>query len=456
MRTYVVPVLFAAVAWKLFSNASLVRPPGLNPTWPSRARQRSNLRPRRAPGRFDSDSDPIGVNSHTSKCMASKPYLFEDLHLNKDKGQVNVISDGLEIEGKGTFKFNIMNDEGKQHTISIANSLYVPKMRRCLLSSQHWAQEARDKQTWMELKRQWPYDCVLNWRGGKKAIPHHSLANVPVFYTASSLTSYRAFAATFEVMEASFFQQEKVLQYPGCRDLMDDIKPEKFVAEENLNKDKEMSVDAGVIEDDKTIKPSNIPLTAAEEPPTEAICRGPLTFNPTPHQEEDEDTMLATAKNQVILMRWHYRLGHLPFAKLKQLALNSEFPKKLAKVAPPKCNSCLFGAMTKIPWRGKETKASHKVFVATKLGGCVSVDQMMSSNSTPNQPLYPLPYPTVLTKLKFAQFCTRVFNLKDIPWICGFVHPSYKSNNKHYQQTHSCKQFIVTAASNQLEFILCY
>ena len=89
-------------------------------------------------------------------------------------------------------------------------------MRRCLLSPQHWAQEARDEQTWMEIKRQWPYECVLNWRGGKKTFPHQSLTNVLVFYTASSSRRYRAFAATFEAMEASFFQQEKVLQYPGC------------------------------------------------------------------------------------------------------------------------------------------------------------------------------------------------------------------------------------------------
>ena len=35
--------------------------------------------------------------------------------------------------------------------------------------------------------------------------------------------------------------------------------------------------------------------------------------------------------------------------------------------------------MTKIPWRGKETKASHEVFIPTKPGECVSVDQMASS-----------------------------------------------------------------------------
>ncbi len=140
--------------------------------------------------------------------MVNKAHLFEDLCLNEAKGQVSGISDGLAIAGEGTFNFNIKDDEGKQHTIHIKNSLCVPDMRRCLLLPQHWVQEAGDKQTWMEAKREWPYDCVFHWNGGKQTIPHQLSTNVPVFYTASSSTRYRAFAATFEAMEASFFQRE--------------------------------------------------------------------------------------------------------------------------------------------------------------------------------------------------------------------------------------------------------
>jgi len=103
--------------------------------------------------------------------MVNKAHLFEDLRLNKDKGHVDGISDGLEIAGKGTFKFNIKDDDGIHHTIRIQNSLYIPDMKRCLLSPQHWVQEAGDEQTWMELKRQWPYACVLHWNGGKKTFP---------------------------------------------------------------------------------------------------------------------------------------------------------------------------------------------------------------------------------------------------------------------------------------------
>ena len=72
--------------------------------------------------------------------MANDTHLFKDLRLNKNNGQVDGIVKGLAIKGKGTFKFDITNDDGKKHTIRIKNSFYVPKMRRCLLSPQHWEQ----------------------------------------------------------------------------------------------------------------------------------------------------------------------------------------------------------------------------------------------------------------------------------------------------------------------------
>jgi hypothetical protein len=142
------------------------------------------------------------------------------------------------------------------------------------------AQEAKDGETWMQFKREFPYDCVLNWKRGKKTIPNQPLSNVPVFYTASLSLRYCAFAATFKAMEAPFFRWEQVLQYPGRHDLIDDIQPEEFIAKENLNyKEKETSEDEGVSKDDKTIKTSNVPSPATtEEPPSEAIRSGPLIF----------------------------------------------------------------------------------------------------------------------------------------------------------------------------------
>ena len=155
--------------------------------------------------------------------------------------------------------------------------------------------------------------------------------------------------------------------------------PEEFVAEENLNFDKDASVNEGVKSDNEMVKTSNLPAPPNDELHSQAIRSGPLTFDPAPSPEEGEDVHLTTADDQAELMRWHYRLGHLTFTKLKQLALNREIPKKLSKITPPKCSGCLFGAMTKISWRGKETKASREVFIATKPRECISVDQMAST-----------------------------------------------------------------------------
>jgi len=99
--------------------------------------------------RFDLDSFPIGIDNHASRCMANAPHLFEDLRLNDNAGEVNGIGKGLAIMGTGTFKFSIEDDIRKIHTIRIPNSLYLPGLKVCLLSPQHWAQEAGDEQTWM-------------------------------------------------------------------------------------------------------------------------------------------------------------------------------------------------------------------------------------------------------------------------------------------------------------------
>jgi hypothetical protein len=113
-------------------------------------------------------------------------------------------------------------------------------------------------------------------------------------------------------------------------------------------------------------------------------------------------------------MQWHYRLGHLPFSRLKQLAINGKIPKKLAKVAPPKCAGCLFGAMTKIPWRSKETKAYHKVFVATKPGECISVNQMTSTE--------PGFYAQLKGKLTKKRYCCATIFVDHFSRL-RYVHP---------------------------------
>jgi hypothetical protein len=333
---------------------------------------------------FDSDSYPIGIDTHALRCMVNAPHLFKDLKLG-EMGEVEGIKSGLDFKGTGTFKFKIKDDNGMTHEIKIPNSLYIPELKRCLLSPQHWVQEAKDNYPRPKGTRMSQDDeCYcMYWDQAKfqKLIPYNPSTNVPILYTTTLLRTYHAFATTFEAMEAPFFQQEKVLQFQGqgCTVDKPDLVPEEFVAEENVNYWKDVLASEGANADNRMVKTANSPSPPLQEEPSRVTQRGPLTFDPSPPTKEVEDVQLSAADKQAKLMQWHYRLGHLTFPKLKQLALNGKIPKKLAKVLPPKCAGCLFGTTTKLPWQGKKTKADHEIFFATKPGECVSVDQMTST-----------------------------------------------------------------------------
>ncbi len=51
----------------------------------------------------------------------------------------------------------------------------------------------------------------------------------------------------------------------------------------------------------------------------------------------------------------------------------------MVNVCAPRCTGCLFGAMTKVLWRGKEPKSKHTLFVVTKSGECITVDHLIST-----------------------------------------------------------------------------
>jgi hypothetical protein len=72
--------------------------------------------------------------------MVNASHLFEDLKF-KTVGEVEGIK-GLDINGIGTFKFKLEDDNGKMHKIKILNSLFLPDLKRCLLSPQYWVQQA--------------------------------------------------------------------------------------------------------------------------------------------------------------------------------------------------------------------------------------------------------------------------------------------------------------------------
>jgi hypothetical protein len=92
-------------------------------------------------------------------------------------------------------------------------------------------------------------------------------------YTTALLRTYHAFATTFEALKAPFFQQKKVLQFPGRGHTINEpnLVPEEFVAEENVKYCKDMLASERVNADDKTMKMSNLPSPPQQEEPSRVI-----------------------------------------------------------------------------------------------------------------------------------------------------------------------------------------
>ena len=102
---------------------------------------------------------------------------------------------------------------------------------------------------------------------------------------------------------------------------------------------------------------------------TTLIDMGPVTHV---IPEDQEPTSLDPHDE---LLWGHYRLGHLPFDRIKQLAHKGQLPKRLLSSNKPLCSACQYGKMTKRPWRVKgDDKAASET--ATRPGQIVSVDQL--------------------------------------------------------------------------------
>ena len=91
-----------------------------------------------------------------------------------------------------------------------------------------------------------------------------------------------------------------------------------------------------------------------------------------------EEQEMTADNDQAELLKWHYRLGHVSFKKLKILAMLGLIPRKLAKVRTPKCMCCIYGTMTRVPWKNKGQENKRSLVTASKSVQCVSVDQLES------------------------------------------------------------------------------
>jgi len=104
-----------------------------------------------------------------------------------------------------------------------------------------------------------------------------------------------------------------------------------------------------------------------------------VTFDTDVQEEEDvTQSHPEMTRDEEELMYWHLRLGHLAFSRVQHMAHLGLLPRRLQKAKIPFCSGCIYGKMTRRPWR---TKGMYRQTprIVTKPGECVSVDQLESS-----------------------------------------------------------------------------
>ena len=93
------------------------------------------------------------------------------------------------------------------------------------------------------------------------------------------------------------------------------------------------------------------------------------------HVIDSDQELLAVGKPQAELLRWYYRLIHLTFSKINILAMLGIIPNILSNAEPQKCKGLINRSMTNRPWRTK-VRQENAIKTVTKLGQCISVDQL--------------------------------------------------------------------------------
>ena len=153
---------------------------------------------------FDSDSQVIGVDNHASRCMSNKRSDFITDIKPAKKYKVKGAGGNLKVQGVGTIKWRIADDNGSPHDIYIKNALYVPDLPISLLSPQHCAKKANDDKpikdgTWCAT---YASHCVLYWdqRRYSKTVIHDQVTNTPRLYTLPQSTRYRKKVAAIEIL----------------------------------------------------------------------------------------------------------------------------------------------------------------------------------------------------------------------------------------------------------------
>lgn len=318
---------------------------------------------------FDTDSFPVRIDNCASRTMTFSKDDFVQGTLKpirpiRVKGFGATTSQTI-VTHEGTVSWTILDDEGVPHDVRIPNSLLTPGSGERLLSPQHWAQTANDRAA----DGQPGTYCItthnevrLYWNQSKhvRTVPIDPASNnVATVWVQNGFRHSLAFA--------SIAGQEDD-QHPMC-----------FAAATEVTDD-EASTNNAPDDDEQSFQSHE----SEPAPTATGVDNKQKEWNTLPDirhpnvVEQDNEELRADPSAE--MLRWHARLSHIPMSRIQQMAKEGALPSRLARCRVPMCQSCIYGKLTRRPWRTKPSSQDKgKLRAITAPGQCVSVDQLEST-----------------------------------------------------------------------------
>jgi hypothetical protein len=372
--------------------------------------------------KLDSDSYHFAIDTCTSEGICKHKELF----IGKIRPCKNVYVQGvggkIDVQGYGTIKIRITDDDGVKHDLIIHNVLYVPDSPANLLSPQRWSQGSNAGIGEITVEG----STLLFWNDRKatKLIPHHPEMGIPIMsvndgYTKSHAMLNTCFCkpcmptflhtsepkqqknSTVHVVpldddEESYHNIDKTQQQPLLIDeyemkesqIRESTAPHVNVIENidsietNYRNFEDLGFDVADEEStvfhDVTLDDDNNTIHLDETSSNQSMNE--ISIPETEIETITKAIESTISPDQQELMAIHWKMKHLPFSDIKRLAEVGAIPKRLAKVKPPLCPSCLMGRQHRKPWRGRGKKERRSIRQPEDnfAGANTSTDQMVS------------------------------------------------------------------------------
>lgn len=298
---------------------------------------------------FDTDTFPIVVDSGCSRTLSSfkKDFIQSSFKPRTETRSVQGFAGSLSsIEATGTISWKITDDAGELRELIIPNCLYVPASNTRLLSPQHLAQDSTDNVTYVVRAK----EAIITWESTnnntndskyvstKTMIIDKDAANIATMWAAHGLQQYKAFEARMTNSSESISMPH--IDKGTLMELADQLREESYK-----------------IDVDTDYWKANLG---------------------TPLPDPFLDTYRDIKQPEDAKLLWHQRLGHISMERIDRLLNLGYLPAFLAKCPHPICQACIYGKMTRRPWRTKPTLDDEKSNTATAVGSTISVDQLES------------------------------------------------------------------------------